>query len=143
MAKQYRVGLVRRMVNKFVTGRIESGKIGEDMYLLTTLGRKSGKERTTPVTIARHQGHRYLVSPYGNVGWVHNIRDSGLAELSRGGNTEEIAVTEVAAATAAPVLKQYVGDVKVVRSYFDAKHDAPVAEFEAEASKHPVFQIGT
>ena len=143
MAKEYRVGFVRRMVNKFVTGRIESGKLGEDMYLLTTLGRKTGQERTVPVTIARRQGHRYLVSPYGDVGWVHNIRDSGLAELSRGGSTEEISVTEVDAATAAPVLKQYVEQVKVVRPFFDADHTADVAEFEAEAADHPVFRINT
>lgn len=141
MAKQYRVGFVRRMVNKLVTKRIIQGKASEDMYLLTTLGRKSGKERTTPVTIARRDGHRYLVSPYGEVGWVHNIREANLAELSRGGDTEEISVTEVDAATAAPVLRQYVGAVKVVRPFFDVDKDAPVTEFEVEADKHPVFRI--
>lgn len=141
MAKQYSVGFFRRFVNKLVAGRVSKGKMAEDMYLLTTLGRKTQQERTTPVTIANRSGTRYLVAPYGSVGWVHNIRESGVAELSRGGHKEAITVTEVDAATAAPVLKQYVQAVSVVRSFFDADKDAPVAEFEAEAAKHPVFRI--
>ena len=141
MAKQYRVGKVRRLINRIVASRIAKGKMSEDMYLLTTLGRKSGLERTTPVTIARRDGLRYLVSPYGNVGWVHNLRDSGIAELSRGGTTEEISVTEVDSGTAAPVLKQYVRDVSAVRSFFDVDKDASVADFEVESSRHPVFVI--
>jgi deazaflavin-dependent oxidoreductase (nitroreductase family) len=140
MAKQYRLGTVRRLVNRLVVRRLRKGDMG-DTYLLTTLGRKSGLERTTPVTIARRDGHRYLVAPYGTVGWVHNIRDSGVAELSQGENVEEITVTEVDAATAAPVLKQYVEEVSVVRKFFDADKSDPVAEFEMEASRHPVFRI--
>lgn len=141
MAKQYRVGFIRKRINSLVTGRISKGKAADNMYLLTTLGRKTGQERTTPVTIASQGGFRYLVAPYGNVGWVHNLRASGLAELSRGESKEEIAVTEVDADTAAPVLKQYVQEIAVVRPFFDAAKNAPVEKFAAEASRHPVFKI--
>ncbi|MDJ0665312.1 MAG: nitroreductase family deazaflavin-dependent oxidoreductase [Acidimicrobiia bacterium] len=141
MAKEYRLGFVRRMVNRIVARRLRSGKEMGDTVLLTTLGRKSGLERTTPVTLARRDGLRYLVAPYGAVGWVHNLRDSGVAELLIGSEVEEISVTEVDAATAAPVLKQYVNDVSVVRSFFDADKDDSVDKFEAEASRHPVFRI--
>ena len=141
MAKQYRLGFIRKTINNLMAGRIGKGKAADDMYLLTTLGRKSGQERTTPVTIPTSDGVRYLVAPYGDVGWVHNLRASGLAELSQGGTTEEIAATEVDADTAAPILKQYVQQVSVVRSFFDADKDAPIAEFVAEASRHPVFKI--
>jgi len=141
MAKEYRLGTIRRMVNRLIASRVRKGKGDEDIYLLTTLGRKSGMERTTPVTIARRDGHRYLVSPYGNVGWVYNVRGSGVAELSRGGNKEEIAVTEVDAATAAPVLKKYIEDVAVVRPFFDADKSDATEKFEAEAARHPVFRI--
>ena len=141
MSKKYRVGFVRRTVNKFVARQIAKGKGKQDMHLLTTLGRKSKQERTTPITIARRDGIRYLVAPYGNVGWVHNLRESGLAELTRGGSVEEISVTEVDAATAAPVLKQYVTDVSVVRPFFDVDKSAPVTEFEMVAAQHPVFRI--
>ncbi len=141
MAKRYRVGFVRRLVNTLMTRRIRSGKSAGDTVLLTTLGRKSGEERTTPVTIATVDGLRYLVAPYGAVGWVHNIRDSGVAELRFGGEVEEITVTEVDADTAGRVLKAYVEAVSVVRSYFDASKDDPVSAFVAEADRHPVFRI--
>lgn len=111
------------------------------MYLLTTLGRKSGQERTTPVTLARVDGKRYLVAPFGNVGWVYNIRAAGLADLSRGGKTEEVTVVELDAETAAPILKKYVEDVSVARPYFEAGKDSPLEDFVSEAEKHPVFQI--
>jgi deazaflavin-dependent oxidoreductase (nitroreductase family) len=141
MAKEYRLGFVRRMVNRTVTRRLDRGKKMGNTVLLTTLGRKSGLERTTPITLAHRDGHRYLVAPYGAVGWVHNLRDSGVAELSTGGEVEEITVTEVDAANAAPVLKQYVNDVSVVRSFFDADKDDPMERFEDEASGHPVFRV--
>ncbi len=141
MAKQYKLGFMRKQVNSIMTGRIHKGKSAHNQYLLTTLGRKSGLERTTPVTTISSGGDRYLVAPYGAVGWVHNLRASGLAELSRGEDSEEISAKEVDADTAAPVLKKYVQEVSVVRSFFEADKDAPVAEFALEAERHPVFRI--
>lgn len=141
MAKQYRVGFVPRMINRLVASRIRKGKLADNMYLLTTLGRKSGVERTTPVTLAVNGGRRYLVSPYGLVGWVYNIRDSGLAELARGGKVEKISVTELDAETAAPILKQYVGEVRTVRRYFDVGPEDSIDAFAAAAPRHPVFLI--
>lgn len=141
MAKEYQLGFIRKMINNMVTGRIIKGKAADNMVLLTTHGRKSGLERTTPVTLVSRGGFRYLVAPYGDVGWVHNLRASGLAELSRAGSKEEISVEELGVEAAAPVLKQYVQEVKVVRPYFDADHDAPESEFVIEASTHPVFKI--
>ena len=106
MAKEYRLGFVRRAINKYVAAQIHKGKMADNMFLLTTLGRRSGEERTTPVTLMATDGGRYLVSPYGQVGWVHNVRASLLAEISRGGKTEEIALRELDAEAAGPILKQ-------------------------------------
>jgi deazaflavin-dependent oxidoreductase (nitroreductase family) len=142
MAKKYHVGPMRRFVNGRITSAIRKGKMADNMYLLTTLGRKSGRERTTPVTLTLCDGHRYLVSPYGNVGWVYNIRDSGMADLGRGGKTEEISVTEVDDAdTVGPVLRQYVRENYTVGRFFDAGKNDPPGSFAAEASRHPVFRI--
>ncbi len=131
------------MINRLVAGRVRKGKFDKRTYLLTTLGRKSGLERTTPVTLVTEGEDRYLVAPFGIVGWVYNVRDAGVAELSQGGTVEEITLTELDAAAAAPILKKYVQQVSVVRRYFDADQDAPVEEFEAEAAAHPVFKIST
>lgn len=142
MAKEYRVGPVIRIVNRLMSRAIGKGRMQENMYLLTTLGRKSGLERTTPVALAVRDGRRYIVSPYGNVGWVYNIRESGLAELKRGGAVEEIAVTEIDdPAIAGAVLKQYVGENFKVKPFFNASKSDPVEAFAAEASQHPVFRI--
>lgn len=141
MAKEYRLGFVRKMINRMVAGRIRKGKMADNAYLLTTLGRKSGMERTTPITLARSGDNRYVVSPYGNVGWVHNVRAAGQAELSRGDQTEAITLTEVDAQEAGPILKKYVTEVSVVRSFFDADKDAPIEEFINEAAAHPVFRV--
>ena len=141
MAKEYRLGFVRRAINKFVAAQIRKGRMADNMVLLTTLGRKSGEERTTPVTLMAANGERYVVSPYGNVGWVYNVRSSPFAEITRGGNTEEVSLEELDAESAGPILRQYVEEVSVVRPFFDAGPESPVTDFIVEADRHPVFRI--
>jgi deazaflavin-dependent oxidoreductase (nitroreductase family) len=140
MAKQYRVDSQVRMINKLVGGFTRLGFM-DGTYTLTTTGRKSGQPRSTPVTLATVDGTRYLVAPYGEVGWVHNVRANPAASLKRRGADETIRVSEVGADEAGPILKQYVEDVKIVRPYFDATPDSAVAAFVAEAARHPVFRI--
>jgi len=110
-------------------------------YLLTTTGRKTGKPRTTPVTLVERDGHRWLVAPYGPVAWVHNARAAGRVSLSRRGRRLEYTVREVTADEAGPVLKDYVRRARPTRPYFDATPGAPVADFVAEAGRHPVFEL--
>jgi len=109
--------------------------------LLTTRGRRTGRSTTIPVNVTEHEGQRYLVSPYGQRAWVHNVRASGNAELRRGRRSGRVRLEEVDATTAAPVLKQYAAANAITRPYFDAQPDSPLADFEAEASRHPVFRI--
>ena len=141
MARQYRLGAVRRLVNRVVAKRVAAGKgLGADVRLLTTVGRRSGLDRTTPVTIVEVGGREWLVAPYGSVSWVHNIRANPRATLTRGGTTSPFTAVEVSAEEAAPVLRHYVTRVKVVRPFFDASHDGPVETFASESDK-PVFRI--
>ena len=141
MARQYRVGIGRKLVNVFASAGLRLGIAPRGTYLLTTTGRKSGKRRTTPVQLIENS-ERFLVAPYGAVPWVHNARAAGEVTLTRGRKSTTHPVTEVTPAEAAPVLKRYVEKVAVVRPYVDAKKDAPLADFEAEAAGHPVFRIG-
>jgi hypothetical protein len=39
-------------------------------YVLTTIGRKTGRPRSTPVTLVEKGDQRWLVAPYGPVSWV-------------------------------------------------------------------------
>jgi deazaflavin-dependent oxidoreductase (nitroreductase family) len=137
----YRLGFGRRAANALVSVLLRLGLGPARTYLLTVAGRQSGAPRTTPVTLVKEGGRRWLVAPYGEVAWVRNLRAAGKATLSRGGRTEEITVREVGAEDAAPVLKLYITRVPITRPYFDAKPASDLAAFRAEASRHPVFAI--
>ena len=144
MVKTYRVNFADRMEMALLTALLRAGVKMGTTSLLTVRGRKSGQPHTVPVVLVEQDGRRWLVAPYGVVQWVRNIRAAGTATLIRGRHSEEIAVTELPAQEAAPVLKQYLSQVSGgVRSYFDARKDSPVEAFEREAPRHPVFQITT
>ena len=85
---------------------------------------------------------RWLVAPYGNVGWVRNARAAGRVTLSRGRRAETLPITEVAGEERGHVLTTYVTRVPVTRPFFDARPDAPVEVFVAEGDRHPVFRLG-
>jgi deazaflavin-dependent oxidoreductase (nitroreductase family) len=110
-------------------------------YLLTTRGRRTGRPRTTPVTLVERDGRRYLVAPYGPVSWVLNARAAGEVTLSRRGRRTGHAVREVGPDEAGPVLKHYIRLARPTRPYFSASLDSPVGDFAAEADRHPVFAL--
>jgi len=109
--------------------------------LLTTTGRVTGRPHTVPVVPIDHAGARWLVAPYGPVGWVHNARAAGTVTLRRGRQRHTYVVREAAPAEAAPVLKRYVTIATRARHRFAATVDAPVEAFIAEAADHPVFEL--
>jgi hypothetical protein len=61
--------------------------------------------------------------------------------LRRGHDDREYTVREVTAAEAGPVLKKYLAVATATRSYFSTDKNSPVAEFVAEAHRHPVFEL--
>ncbi len=141
MAAIYRLGPWRRAANVLVRALLRWGLAPPHTYLLSVRGRKSGQVRSTPVTLVEEEGLRWLVAPYGAVGWVRNARTSGEVALSRGGRTETVVVFELEPAEAAPVLQRYLRQVPITRRYFDVTADASVSAFVAEAPQHPVFRV--
>ena len=142
MAKTYRVNAFVRISNAIVAVLLRRGvKIGANA-LLTVPGRTSGEPRTTPVTLLERSGERYLQSPFGEVNWVRNLRAAGQGTLRRGKHEEPIRVVEVAPAEAARIYKAVLGSVPAfIRAYFDVTPDSPLADFEREAPRHPMFRI--
>jgi deazaflavin-dependent oxidoreductase (nitroreductase family) len=63
--------------------------------LITTRGRKSGLARTTPVALVELDGQRWVQSPFGEVNWVRNLRESGEATLAIGKRHESVSATEL------------------------------------------------
>lgn len=141
MANTYRLGPMRRGINIVMTAMIQIGVGAPSTYLLTTTGRKTGRPRTTPVTLIQGDDERWLVAPYGAVGWVHNVRSNPEVSLRRGRRTQLQSAIEVDPESAGPVLRRYVRDVRVTTPYFDAKASDPVELFVDEAHRHPVFRL--
>ena len=141
MAKSYHLTPLRRVANVLMRLLLRLGLAPRTTMLLTVPGRRSGRPRSTPVTLVEEDGQRWLVAPYGPVGWVRNARASGQVVLSRGWHSETVRLKELAPDAAAPVLKTYVERVPITRPFFDVAPDAPLAAFAAEAPRHPVFQI--
>ena len=108
---------------------------------LTVVGRRSGRPHTLPITPITVDGRRYLVAPYGPVGWVLNLRAAGHATLKRGRRRERIRAIELAPPQAAPVLRAYAEKIPLVRPQFAAAYDDPLEDFVAIAPKHPVFAL--
>ena len=142
MAKTYRMGAFARFGNLMSAAMIELGVGPAGMHLLTVRGRKSGQPRTTPVNLIEHAGRRWLVAPYGEVGWVHNAREAGEVTLRRGRTVQRANVREASPEEAAPVLRSYLRQLKlVVGPYFDVSLSDHEAAFAAEAPRHPVFAV--
>lgn len=141
MVAIYRRRAERRILNALVRVLLGSGLGPAHTYLLTVRGWKSGQLRSTPVTLVEETGFRWVVAPYGEVGWVRNARAAGEGVLSRGRRSEAIVLFELEPAEAAPVLKRYLSQVPITRPFFDVTPASSLAEFTAEAPRHPVFRV--
>jgi hypothetical protein len=85
---------------------------------------------------------RYAMAPYGEVGWVQNVRAAGgRARVKSRGREEAVRLQAIMPGEAAPLLKKYMESFSRVQPYFEAKPGDPVERFAAEADKHPVFEI--
>jgi deazaflavin-dependent oxidoreductase (nitroreductase family) len=142
MASAYRLTPARRAANRVVRLLLKLGMMPGPTYLLTVPGRRTGRPLSTPVTLVEDDGDRWLVAPYGDVAWVRNARAAGQITLTRGRRTETVPIRELSPRDAAPVLQRYVTRVPITRPYFDVTPPSPLAAFEAEAPRHPVFHLG-
>jgi deazaflavin-dependent oxidoreductase (nitroreductase family) len=141
MPASYRLTPWRRAVNGLVRRLLRIGIGPPRTYLLTVSGRTTGRSYSTPVTLVEEAAQRWLVAPYGVMGWVQNARAAGEVMLSRGTRSERVALFEVPPEEAAPILKRYVTDVPITRPFFDVRPTDTLAAFAAEAPRHPVFRI--
>src|SRR5262245_59918709 len=135
MAKTSQAPMFARLGNVLTTILLRAGVklVGfgrYPMYLLTVRGRKSGQPRTVPVVIVLQNEKRYLVSPFGIVDWVRNLRAAREGILTRGRRSETVNARELPPKEAALVLRE---DVKVgnpFARYFSVTADSSLEEFE-------------
>jgi len=107
-------------------------------YLLTAPGHKSGQPRSTPISLARVDGNRYIVAAFADALWVKNVRASGTAVLSRGRDEEIVNLTELPVADRPPVLRAFLEQVRGARRFFGSQTPDEVV---SEADRYPVFRI--
>jgi deazaflavin-dependent oxidoreductase (nitroreductase family) len=141
MARQYRLGVARRVANVIMRALLRAGIAPPRTYLLVVSGRRTNRLYETPVTLVEEAGHRWLVAPYGEVGWVRNVRAAGRVALRRGRQSESCVAIELPPEQAAPVLRKYLREVPITRPFFDVTPDSRLEDFAAEAPRHPVFDL--
>jgi deazaflavin-dependent oxidoreductase (nitroreductase family) len=138
-----RVPRVLRVANRFTARAIRKDKGPSFLRLLTIAGRRTGQPRTTPVVPVYHDSSVWLVSPYGEVDWVRNLRAAAVATITRGTDHATFSARELAPTDAVDVLRAYLSmpSERFVRKEFDiTKHSSDEA-IAAEAPRHPVFVL--
>jgi deazaflavin-dependent oxidoreductase (nitroreductase family) len=139
--RPYRKSPWRRALNALVRPLARLGLTGPRTHLLTVVGRSTGRPWSTPVSIVRDGGERWLVAPYGERNWVKNARAAGWVELRRGRRRERLVVEELSPTDAAPVLRRYYQLARVTRPFFEVTLASTDEEWLAEAPSHPVFRL--
>jgi deazaflavin-dependent oxidoreductase (nitroreductase family) len=107
-------------------------------YLLTVPGRRSGRPRSTPVSIAMVASERYIVAAFEDAAWVGNVRAAGTGTLSRGRRHEAVVLNEVAVDERGPSLRAFLEQVPGGVRFFDGRTPDAVV---AAAPKYPVFRV--
>jgi deazaflavin-dependent oxidoreductase (nitroreductase family) len=144
MAKTYHPGLGAKVANRMLSAQLRKGRGPNFMRLLTVTGRRTGQPHSTPVVPVEADGGRWVVAPFGEVGWVRNVRATGQLTLRRGDVSETFTATQVEPAEAVPVLRHYLAMKpanRFVKAYFDVTAESPDDAIAAEAPRHPVFTL--
>ncbi|MET0697124.1 MAG: nitroreductase family deazaflavin-dependent oxidoreductase [Acidimicrobiia bacterium] len=136
MAKEYKV---TRNVNRLMSWAARRG-MGKT-ELMTTTGRKSGERREVPVSPLELDGVEYVVSPYGEVSWVHNVRANASVTLRHGSKERQVRLEEVTGPTAASAAAAYYERESFARPYMDVPENPATADFAAKSELFPMFKV--
>ena len=138
MAEIYEATAGKRLFSSFV-GVLARLGVG-NFALLTTTGRRSGRARTVTIAPISEEGVDYLVSPYGDSGWVRNLRVDPEARLRRGRSDREVRMVEETGRHPGLVERYYQREA-FARRFMDVPADPTIDDFVAAASRFPVFRI--
>jgi deazaflavin-dependent oxidoreductase (nitroreductase family) len=117
---------------------------GESPVVLTVVGRKSGRDRSTPVTPMTVDGHEYVVAGFPGADWVSNVRAAGQARLARGRNVRRVNMVELSPDDARPMLRAFPTEVPTGVGFMKRAGlvtEGRPEEFEALAGRCAVFRL--
>jgi deazaflavin-dependent oxidoreductase (nitroreductase family) len=117
---------------------------GESPVVLTGPGRKSGRERSTPVTPMSVDGQQYVVAGFPGADWVANVRAAGQGRLARGRNVRRVNMVELSTDDARPLLRAFPTEVPTGVGFMKRAGlvtEGRPEEFEALAGRCAVFRL--
>ncbi|MBB3605262.1 deazaflavin-dependent oxidoreductase (nitroreductase family) [Mycolicibacterium sp. BK556] len=117
---------------------------GESPLVLTVVGRKSGKPRSTPITPFTVDGQRYVVGGFPGADWVLNARAADVATLTQGKKREQVRMVELSVDDARPLLRAFPTLVPTGVSFMKNAGlvtEGRPEEFEALAGRCAVFRF--
>ena len=111
-------------------------------YILSIPGRKTGKMRSTPVSVLHVNGQRYVVTGL-ETQWVKNARKVGRGMLARGRKQEQVVLVELPVEERPPILREFPRQVPHGVPFFEKLLNIPGdPEALAEAAPRcPVFRL--
>ena len=117
---------------------------GESPVVLTVKGRKSGRDRSTPVTPMTVDGKQFVVAGFPGADWVANVRAAEGVTVARGRRVQRVRMVELSPDDARPVLRAFPTEVPTGVAFM--KRVGLVAEgrpeeFEALAGRCAVFRL--
>jgi len=137
------------LLNPLMSAFVRLGvPVGGPMALLTVRGRRSGVDRTTPVSVFEFEGSNYLFGTFGDTQWVRNLRAAGSAVLTRGRSRHPVKATELSPEEAGPILqgalRRYLGTPMrlFLERYYAGSADGSASDYVELAGHHPVFRLG-
>jgi deazaflavin-dependent oxidoreductase (nitroreductase family) len=149
-----------RMINPLARRMIPAGvPTGAPNVLLIVPGRRSGRERTMPVTVLDFEGHLYVQATYGASGWGRDLRAAEeVTVVHSGGRRRTVHPAEIPPDQAAAILQRALAPyhqslflrrllgprvrppVGLLRRY-RLRIDETPQEYLDEARRHPLFEL--
>ena len=106
-----------RAIYRMLGGRV----VGHNILLLTTVGRRTGRERCTPVYYVRDRGDYVIVASNGGEerypGWWFNLRANERATVQVGRRVQQCLARELPAEQTAAMWPEFIGIYKGYRRY--------------------------
>lgn len=138
MAKEYRVTPGKRFVS-WLMARAAGLGLGT-FTVITTVGKRSGEPRSVTVSPIADDEGEYLVSPYGEVSWVHNVRANPVVGMRRGGSERPVELVEVTGQRP-DLVRRYYERESFARQFMALPDEPTDGDFVRFGEHFPVFRI--
>ncbi len=131
-----------KFANRLIIALNRLGMSFGTWYILSIAGRKTGKMRSTPVSVLHVNGQRYVVTGF-ETQWVKNARKVGKGMLARGRKKEQVVLVELPVEERAPILREFPRQVPHGVQFFEKllNLSSDPETFAAAAPRCPVFRL--